>query len=207
MNICKTYTTAVAILIGLATLSGCHKPPKAPPLVPADKFSLKSFYLGMQKKEAKDVAEQYVVSDNYNRVECARGNDAPQKQCYQDSFCWMRGITVAGRETGRTVLSFQNDQLTTFTILFPTNSFVDISAAFTSEYGKPKHVRKEKVQNRFGASFEKIELRWSIKDAAVTVSNIKNRLDEGSIHVGPIKLSEQTAQCLSDQKQSAKKDL
>lgn len=202
MNTRINRTKAVISLFSLAVLmgvSGCHKV-VVPPVVPPGKFDLKGFYLGMGRKEAEAATDRYVFCRPWT-------NPTPKEKCYIDTHCWFHGMTVAGKDTESTTLFIKNDQVTALDVTFATEYFVDIAAAFTSQYGKPKNLGKETVKNRFGASFEKATLGWEIKDAAITMSSIDGKVDEGSIHVVAARNSAQMAECLQSAKNSAKNDL
>lgn len=48
-------------------------------------------------------------------------------------------------------------------------------------YGKPTHVKRTAVQNRFGATFQKIDADWSLPWGGISFEGIGKNLDEGSI--------------------------
>lgn len=203
MNIRKTQTTAAISLICLAIfvgLSGCHKAPQPPPVVPSGKFDLKGLFLGMNKEEARAAAGKGLF--------CIRpSKPTPKDSCFIDIVCSFEEMTLAGKVTKSTYLMFKDNQLTAMDVSFPTEYFPEIAAAFTSQYGKPKDIQKETVKNRLGASFEKANLRWKIKDALVWMSSIYGKVDEGSIHVEAAKNSAPMEECILNATKAAKNDL
>jgi hypothetical protein len=202
MKTCKNKKAAIGLifLAILTCLSGCHKAPKVPPpVVPSNKFDLKGLFLGMSKEEAK-AAEGGLFCH-------PRSNLTPKERCYVDNACFFNEMSIAGKATKSTLLTLKEEQVTALDVWFPTEYFVDIAAAFVSQYGKPKRTEKKTVQNRLGASFEKTTLTWEIKDASVTMSNIDGKVDEGSIHVEAAQISAQMAECILNAKNAAKNDL
>lgn len=206
MNTPKTHTTAVAILF-LAMLIGishCYGAPKAPPtpspspspVAPSEKFDLKGFYLGMSKKDVKAVAGKKTI--------CF---PAEEVNCLTDNFCGIEGLSVGGTKTGSTIFMIKNDRLMAFTVSFSKENFVGIAEAFTSKYGKAPKMEKETVKNNLGASFEKVNLEWTIKDASVALTNIADNVNEGELRVSPIRPSDQMIECLAKEAKAAQSDL
>lgn len=203
MKTCKNQTTAAISVICLAILLGligCHKTPLVPPVVPSGKFDLKGLFLGMKKEEARAAAGKSLFCMSWN-------NPTQKESCYLDTLCSFDEMSVAGKVTKSTHLMLKDNQLTVVDVSFPTEYFPEIAAAFTGQYGKPKDIEKETVKNRFGASFEKAELTWKIKDALVVVSSIDGKIDEGSIHVEAAQNSAPMEECMLNAKKAAKNDL
>ena len=203
MRTYKNQATAVrsvifsAVLVGL---SGCHKAPLVPPVVPSGNFDLKGLFLGMNQEEAEAAAGKGLFCMPPSKL-------TPKNSCYTDTGCLFEEMTVAGKVTKHTYLTFKGNQLTAMDVSFPTEYFPEIAAAFTGQYGKPKDIQKETVKNRLGASFEKARLKWKIKDALVFVSSIDGQVDEGSIHVEAAQRSAPMEECLLNANKAAKNDL
>jgi hypothetical protein len=130
-----------------------------------------------------------------------------EANCFADIFCWIEGLSVAGTQTGLTTFLIKNDRVTAFTVLFSKENFVGIAEAFTSKYGNAQKRETDTVKNRLGASFEKVKLGWTIKDASVALSNMEDNVDEGELRVSPIELSKQTTECLAKEAKAAQNDL
>ena len=188
------------------SLYGCHKAPEipqtppvaTPPVVPAGKFDLKGFYLGMPEEEATKVVKMFCADDT---------GSSPEQSCYQNRACLIKGLTLAGKKTNTTTLVFKDNELTAFKVEFPTEHFMQIAVAFTSQYGEAKTAKKKTLQNSFGASFDKVKLSWSVKDALVSVANIDEKVTEGVIEVQPSQLSEKIKACWLKAQREARQDL
>lgn len=204
----EAYTTAASIVLCLAMLIGispCYGDPKSPPtpspspspVAPSEKFDLKGFSLGMSKKDIKAAGGKKMMC-------------LPVKgevDCLTDSFCAIEGLSVAGKQTGLTTFLIKNDRLMVVTVSFSNENFAAIADAFTSKYGKAQKTETEKVGNRLGASFEKVNLEWAIKDALVSLTNMEDTVNEGELRVSPVQLSKETVECLAKAEKAAQSDL
>ncbi|MDR3409665.1 MAG: hypothetical protein P4L87_01765 [Formivibrio sp.] len=57
----------------------------------------------------------------------------------------------------------------------------DLYQMLVVRYGKPTHVKRTAVQNRMGATFQKIDVLWAKSWGSVTFESFGDNLDEGSI--------------------------
>lgn len=209
MKTCKNQITVAISLISLAILvglSGCHKTHQAPavpsvrPAIPPNKFDLKGLFLGMKEEEAKAAVDE--------NVSCiSNPSKTPGMSCYADTLCYIEKMRVAGKKTKFTTLMIKDNQVTVMNIVFPTDDFINIAEALTGQYGKPKDIKKDKVTNRFGASFGTAKLTWKIKDAIVTLTNIDGKVDEGSLLIEAAKKNSQVEECMLNAKKAANNDL
>lgn len=192
----------LSFLAAVFCLCGCHKgknwalPEQGPPpVVPAGKFDLKGFYLGMSQEDARRVAPVF----------CADLKESAS--CYGDRQCWIDGMTLAGKKTKTTYLFFKDNELTALAVKFPTAEFEHIAAVLNNEYGKAGSTKTEKVRNGFGMPFEKLEISWKVRDAAVSVSNLYEKVTEGAVEVRPANPSAKFKACQLLASNKAKADL
>ncbi len=76
-------------------------------------------------------------------------------------ICRFAGFTYANVETLGSTAYFDDNKLSMVGVTIPSAGFDDVVLALSDKYGKPRSVKRSKIQNRMGASFDQLETEWA----------------------------------------------
>jgi hypothetical protein len=82
-----------------------------------------------------------------------------------------RVVVVNGKVAGVTISTTGND------------AQADLLAALTAKFGKPSWTQADTLQNRMGASFDRVSARWKLEGLDVSFLGMGSRVDSGIITV------------------------
>lgn len=91
--------------------------------------------------------------------------------------------TLGGANTRVWGVRYANDRIGAINVLLRSKDFDQVAAAFVEKYGKPTKRQTSKIQNRMGASFEQVELVWSIKSEVLSVVRFAGDLETMAVNL------------------------
>lgn len=136
--------------------------PKSPSLF----FSFRDCSLGDSVNEASLLAQGY------------KCQDSP----LFDRLCYKFRDSVGDTQV-MTTFSIMGRKLAAVSLLFKTESYLEILSAFTAKYGVPHDQREDTVQNRMGATFTNEISVWHTESGDLKIQRYSSRLTDGSVDI------------------------
>lgn len=86
--------------------------------------------------------------------------------------------TLAGVPVKRWLATMRKGTTDSIMVLQDNGDFERVKAAMEQKFGRPFSVEPGEVQNRMGATFDQIKIRWSLEGRLLTIQKRSGKLDE-----------------------------
>jgi hypothetical protein len=97
-------------------------------------------------------------------------------------LCVFAGFTYANSQALGSTAYFDNDKLSMVVVNIPSAGFEDAVLAISDKYGKPRSLKRSKIQNRMGANFDQLQAEWvPNKESLVFARRYADTVDASSI--------------------------
>ena len=97
-------------------------------------------------------------------------------------LCVFAGFTYANAQALGSTAYFDNDKLSMVVVNIPSAGFDDAVLAISGKYGKPRSLKRSKIQNRMGANFDQVQAEWAPNNESLILARrYADTIDASSI--------------------------